>query len=147
MSAQGERQQSAIELIFSPRRPSKWYRSKVRKFAEIFDLTINFLKSFIRICRLLQTSSYFHLCQMLILSHANAGNEFTDESIYAVFWNMSLSQSVIREAAWENGYNYIAMQFSSLLTDEGICFLFNNLNSHEIHTNEWVLFDKHFQMP
>lgn len=79
-----------------------------------------------------------HICP--ILPHLITWNDsFTDESIYDTIQNIApyLHPSETR-CLWTRYLKPCSELFVPVLTEDGICFTFNALNSHEIYTDEYV---------
>lgn len=65
-------------------------------------------------------------------------DNFSDDSIYHTIRDISISSNdMIDYSSWQTSYKSLALTFHPLFTAEGICFSFNDLNSHEIYTDEY----------
>lgn len=64
-------------------------------------------------------------------------NSLMDESIYNVIEGMALSfDDVMYRCWWQNKIRNCSKYFLPVFTEDGFCFTFNALNSHEMYTNE-----------
>lgn len=78
-----------------------------------------------------------HICQMIFPNYITDGDHISDERIYDIIQNMSItSEDLFSYSLWQTNYDYSWLPFTPLLTEEGICFAFNDLNSHEIYSNQ-----------
>lgn len=67
----------------------------------------------------------------------NFGDEFTNESIYSVIQDIALSlNDTIEECTWKNKPTDCSKLFAPVMTDEGLCFAYNALNSRELYTEQ-----------
>lgn len=63
-------------------------------------------------------------------------SNFTDDSIYNIIQEIAPDISdVVSWCTWRQE-DFCLFSLSSIITAEGVCFAFNNLNSHEIYTDE-----------
>lgn len=81
----------------------------------------------------------FHVCEMDVPS--DFGTEFTNDSINDVLKEIGLNINYLM--------NYYSppvhdgnkrFEFSDIVTDEGLCFAFNALNSNEMYTDAYGIF-------
>lgn len=78
-----------------------------------------------------------HICPMLVPNHISVGDHISDDRIYDLIQDMAItSADLFSYSLWQSNYNQSVLSFTPLLTEEGICFAFNDLNSHEIYTNQ-----------
>lgn len=76
-----------------------------------------------------------HVCPLLS-SELQSEDEYLNESIFNTIENisLSLSESLLKCHDY-NKRSICNSLFSTVLTDEGVCFSINALNSHEIYTD------------
>lgn len=75
-----------------------------------------------------------HVCLRLPEALKHKEN-FTDEVIYKIIESVAFryNETIVdwRDNSWHEDGNVV-----SVLTEEGICFAYNTLNSHDIYTDE-----------
>lgn len=85
--------------------------------------------------RRMQMNALAHLCKRLPLM-MEFQEKFSNDSIYETIHNMGLTPiDSMKTCIWQNKL-YLSCPFVPTLTDEGVCFTFNALNSNDIYTNE-----------
>lgn len=66
--------------------------------------------------------------------------KYTSESIYDVVEDMALTlDDVVHKCWWQGKEIDCAKHLMPVFNEEGLCFTFNALNSHEVYRNECVL--------
>ncbi|XP_055305980.1 pickpocket protein 28-like [Sitodiplosis mosellana] len=79
-------------------------------------------------------NSLAHLCEHLSDTY-NFQDEFTGEWIYDIFSDMAPSlHHTLNHCTWQDKDRPCGEIFVPVLTENGLCFTFNSINSHEIYT-------------
>lgn len=77
-----------------------------------------------------------NICEFTLPGHIYHNDNFSDDSIYHTIRDFSISYNdTFIYSLWQTSYNYFQLTFHPIFTDDGICFSFNDLNSHEIYTD------------
>lgn len=78
-----------------------------------------------------------HLCDDC-MHYGDTSETFANNSIFDVLQDMAPdSHSVVMSHKWKyETFSSIEAEISSVLTEEGLCFAFNAVNSHEVYTDE-----------
>lgn len=89
--------------------------------------------------RLKRVRAFLQLCKQEACSTCSELIEnTTDESLLHTIYDMSIKlQSVMMLCAWRNNMIPCSQNFRTILTEEGICFTFNSLNSEDIYSKEY----------
>lgn len=84
-----------------------------------------------------------HICELdefyfesIIFKHLD--EKFTDQSILGAIQDMALSSlDTLAKCSFQQKAIDCAELFVPIFTDQGLCFAFNALNSHDIYTEEY----------
>ena len=77
-----------------------------------------------------------HLCEHLS-DRYDFEEDYSGEWIYGIFGDVAPSlNDTLTHCMWLNKDGPCAKMFVPVLTENGLCFTYNALNSHEIYTNE-----------
>ena len=83
-----------------------------------------------------------HLCTSDIIDYFSLGEDFANASIYKTMRDMALPlDDVAPDCKFGRLFSSCDWFLKPSVTDEGVCFTFNALNSNEIYTNEYVCFE------
>lgn len=78
-----------------------------------------------------------HPCQFSFPDDFEFGTKFTNESIYEMIQGIALTlDDTMCRCMWQYAVDSCTKFFTPILTEEGLCFAFNALNSRETYTEE-----------
>lgn len=82
-----------------------------------------------------------HICQFYFEDGFTFGSKLANLSIYGTILDLapSFNETMFR-CAWQYKNLSCSKLFVPILTEEGLCFAFNALNSREMYTEESVIF-------
>lgn len=81
-----------------------------------------------------------HICRFYFGDNMHFENEFANESIYDIISTMALTMNdTLFNCVWKSKVESCSQFFSPVLTEDGLCFTFNALNSRDIYTDRYVL--------
>lgn len=79
-----------------------------------------------------------NICNRPLVDYYQRTN-FTDESIFRIIQDVALSlNDTMLYCEWRGMGNFCTALFQPILTEEGVCFSFNDLNSRDIYTEEYA---------
>lgn len=77
----------------------------------------------------------FHICPDLY-KPSTSNTKFTNTSIYDIMEDIAISVNDITiYCEWREEFQNCTDFFEPIFTDDGLCFVFNALNSHEMYTD------------
>lgn len=76
-----------------------------------------------------------HICPLLP-NYVKFNDTFTNDTIYDTIQEMAFEYPKDIEGCSFKGVKSCTDLLQPLMTEDGLCFTFNALNSHEIYTNE-----------
>lgn len=90
--------------------------------------------------RLKRMEAVAQICDAHLTGDFKLGDNFTDESIFDIIQDVAPSfNDTMFYCKWRNENNFCQAFFQPILTEEGVCYTFNILNSRDIYTKEFVL--------
>lgn len=85
----------------------------------------------------MQMEALNNICEFFLYDGTKIQNKFTNETIFDVMRDMApVTGDVMVQCAWKYEQKSCKKLFVPVFTDDGFCFAFNALNSHEIYTEE-----------
>ena len=104
----------------------------------VFIISFLVVKNAFNFLRTQRLNALANVCPLLPYS-VGFEDKFANESIYHTIQDIAPSfEDSLAGCNW-NGmgeFHSCSTRMTSILTDEGLCFAFNALNSHEMYTNE-----------
>lgn len=78
-----------------------------------------------------------HLCVFYNPVNEHFGHRFMNDSVYSLIEEMAPTcNETLSNCEWRGENHLCTNLFQPILTDRGICFTFNALNSHDIYSEE-----------
>lgn len=62
--------------------------------------------------------------------------------MYGIIQELAPTNDTIDKCWWESKITDCWGLFKPVLTEEGVCYTYNSLNSHDIYTEQWVISNK-----
>lgn len=106
-------------------------------FIKTSDFLFETLENFL--CRRDRFDASSHICDLGLACDRNIlGRNFTDSSIVDIIQDIAPTyDDTVYGFKWRNKV-YMHAKLQKIITDEGVCFTFNDLNSRDIYTDECV---------
>lgn len=99
----------------------------------IHDVNYNLLISI----RLSKVHALAHVCPHLLPANYESNQMFSDDSIYSVLQEISLRiDTSMMACEWRQKPVDCNKIFTKIITEKGLCFIFNELNSRDMYTDE-----------
>lgn len=84
-----------------------------------------------------------HLCDPFLVENFNYEQNLTNNLIFGILNDISpMFEDTMYLCKWRHQVDNCSLYFQPILTEEGVCFTFNALNSRDIYTDEYELICK-----
>lgn len=106
-----------------------------------FEMLTDKKMVFVYLCfffRLKRMETVLQLCDAHIaVDNFNIGTNFTNSEFFNVLNEIAPTYNdTMFFCKWRNEANFCNEYFRTTITEEGVCYTYNALNSHEIYTDE-----------
>lgn len=102
----------------------------------VFSESLSFVHDF----RQVRMEAVSQVCDAHLTSYFELGTNHTDHTIFDTLRDVAISfNDTMFHCKWRNDINYCQKYFKPILTEEGVCFTFNVLNSKEIYNEGYVI--------
>lgn len=79
-----------------------------------------------------------HVCDPFLVEDFNLEQIHTGNSVYNIINDISPTfNDTMRLCKWRHKIDFCSAYFVPILTEEGVCFTFNALNSRDIYTEKY----------
>lgn len=81
----------------------------------------------------------FQICDLHLVDSFKLEQNYTDDTIFNIIEDIALPlNSTISTCKWRNQKYNCAELYRPVMTEEGLCYTFNALNSKDIYTKKYI---------